>query len=75
VKDSGTFLAMKAANASEELEDAENAIKQLGGRLQKLERFELPFEESERNLIFIQKQKSTPKKFPRKPGTPNKSPL
>lgn len=75
VKESGTFLAMKAANASEELEDAKNAIKQLGGRFEKLERFELPIEESERNLIFIQKQKSTPKKFPRKPGTPNKSPL
>ncbi|WP_349409004.1 16S rRNA (guanine(527)-N(7))-methyltransferase RsmG [Pseudalkalibacillus sp. SCS-8] len=75
VKEKGTFLAMKAANASDELDDARNAIKQLGGQFEKLEKFHLPIEESERNLIFIHKQKSTPKKYPRKPGTPNKSPL
>jgi 16S rRNA (guanine527-N7)-methyltransferase len=37
--------------------------------------FELPLEESERSIIIIHKQKSTPAKYPRKPGTPNKLPL
>ncbi|WP_221567506.1 16S rRNA (guanine(527)-N(7))-methyltransferase RsmG [Alkalihalobacillus sp. TS-13] len=75
VKQDGTFLAMKAANAKDELEDAKRAIGQLGGELDRVEQFLLPIEESERNLIFIRKQKSTPKKFPRKPGTPNRNPL
>ncbi|MCF6139114.1 16S rRNA (guanine(527)-N(7))-methyltransferase RsmG [Pseudalkalibacillus berkeleyi] len=75
VRENGTFLAMKAANASDELEDAKNAIHLLGGRFEQLEQLHLPIEESERNLIFVRKQKSTPKKYPRKPGTPNKAPL
>ncbi|MGP4081291.1 16S rRNA (guanine(527)-N(7))-methyltransferase RsmG [Pseudalkalibacillus sp. R45] len=75
VKQDGTFLAMKAANAKDELEDARRAIGQLGGELDRVEQFLLPVEESERNLIFVRKQKSTPKKFPRKPGTPNRNPL
>ncbi|WP_408008809.1 16S rRNA (guanine(527)-N(7))-methyltransferase RsmG [Pseudalkalibacillus sp. A8] len=75
VKQDGNFLAMKAANAKDELEDAKRAIGQLGGELDKIEQFLLPIENSERNLIFVRKQKSTPKKFPRKPGTPNRNPL
>ncbi|MCF6410715.1 16S rRNA (guanine(527)-N(7))-methyltransferase RsmG [Pseudalkalibacillus salsuginis] len=75
VRQDGTFLAMKAASAKDELEDAKRAIGQLGGELDKVEKFSLPIENSERNLIFVRKQKSTPKKFPRKPGTPNRNPL
>ncbi|WP_257351712.1 16S rRNA (guanine(527)-N(7))-methyltransferase RsmG [Pseudalkalibacillus decolorationis] len=75
VKKNGVFLAMKAANAYDEYEAATYAIKLLGGKLDRIEQFHLPFEESERNLIFIQKQKTTPKKYPRKPGTPNRNPL
>ncbi len=75
VRQDGTFLAMKAASAKDELEDAKRAIGQLGGKLDKIEKFLLPIENSERNLIFVRKQKSTPKKFPRKPGTPNRNPL
>ncbi|MEG0123772.1 MAG: 16S rRNA (guanine(527)-N(7))-methyltransferase RsmG, partial [Enterococcus sp.] len=28
-----------------------------------------------RHILVIQKKKETPKKYPRKPGTPNKQPL
>ncbi|MFP3489615.1 16S rRNA (guanine(527)-N(7))-methyltransferase RsmG, partial [Staphylococcus sp. SIMBA_130] len=35
----------------------------------------LPAEKSERNIVTIKKIKTTPKKYPRKPGTPNKNPL
>ena len=38
-------------------------------------RFQLPIEESERNILLIEKEKQTPKKYPRKPGTPNKLPI
>ncbi|MEK3888881.1 16S rRNA (guanine(527)-N(7))-methyltransferase RsmG [Bacillus sp. FSL K6-3431] len=75
VKQGGQFIAMKAANAEEELTAADNAIKQLGGKLSTVHSFTLPIEDSERNIIVIKKIKKTPNKFPRKPGTPNKMPL
>jgi 16S rRNA (guanine527-N7)-methyltransferase len=75
VKLGGTFIAMKAANANEELEAAKKAISVLGGSLQNVHSFHLPFEESERNILIIKKEKQTPKKYPRKPGTPNKTPI
>ncbi len=46
-----------------------------GGVLEETYSFSLPFEESERNIFLITKKKSTPKKYPRKPGTPNRNPI
>lgn len=71
----GTFAAMKGSKASEELNNSKKAIKTLGGKTQKVESFELPFNAGERNIILIKKDKKTPGKYPRKAGTPNKNPL
>ncbi|MBS4189839.1 16S rRNA (guanine(527)-N(7))-methyltransferase RsmG [Bacillus sp. FJAT-49705] len=75
VKTGGTFVAMKGASAREELDVGKKAIAILGGRLQQSYSFTLPKEESERNILIINKEKATPKKYPRKPGTPNKTPI
>jgi 16S rRNA (guanine527-N7)-methyltransferase len=75
VKKGGTFLAMKAASAEDEVKLAQKAIQTLGGKIIQKESFSLPIENSERNIIIIQKEKNTPKQYPRKPGTPNKSPI
>jgi 16S rRNA (guanine527-N7)-methyltransferase len=75
VKEGGTFVPMKAAAATEELEKGKKALQILGGKLDKIYSFSLPMEESERNILIINKVKPTPKKYPRKPGTPNKQPL
>ena len=75
VKPDGHFLAMKAANAGEEMTAAKKAITVFGGKVEKVDSMLLPFENSERNIILIKKTKSTPKKYPRKPGTPGKSPI
>ncbi|MBE3569478.1 MAG: 16S rRNA (guanine(527)-N(7))-methyltransferase RsmG [Bacillales bacterium] len=75
VKEKGAFLAMKASHAQEELQAAEKAISTLGGKIKEIESFLLPYEQSERNIIWIEKIKPTPKKYPRKPGVPNKMPL
>ena len=75
VKQNGLFVAMKAANANEELQAASKALKLLGAEVEAIHSFTLPYEESERNIIVINKNKQTPKKYPRKPGTPNKLPL
>jgi 16S rRNA (guanine527-N7)-methyltransferase len=75
VKTGGTFIAMKGAAAEEELENGTHAIQVLGGEVQSISTFKLPIEESERNIIFVAKKRKTPKKYPRKPGTPNKLPI
>ena len=71
----GYFIAMKAAHANDELEVGQKAITTLGGRLADMHTFTLPLEESERNILIIKKEKQTPKKYPRKPGTPGKAPI
>jgi 16S rRNA (guanine527-N7)-methyltransferase len=75
VKVGGHFIAMKAAHAKDELEIGQKAITTLGGRLEDMHTFTLPMEESERNILIIKKKKQTPKKYPRKPGTPGKTPI
>ncbi|MFD1031758.1 16S rRNA (guanine(527)-N(7))-methyltransferase RsmG [Metaplanococcus flavidus] len=75
VKNGGIFAAMKAASAKDELKDAERALDKLGVKQESVHAFTLPIEESERYLQVFRKFKETPKKYPRKPGMPNKSPI
>ena len=75
VKIGGIFIAMKAASAIDELKDAKKAIQLLGSEKSAEYSFLLPMENSERTLYVFAKIKSTPKKYPRKPGIPNKSPI
>ncbi|MDN3436458.1 16S rRNA (guanine(527)-N(7))-methyltransferase RsmG [Planococcus sp. APC 3900] len=75
VKKGGVFAAMKAASASDELETAEKALQKLGVKLEAVHSFLLPVEESERYIQVFKKFKETPKKYPRKAGVPNKSPI
>jgi len=71
----GHFIAMKALNAKDELEMGKKAITTLGGKVEKVYTFTLPMEDSERNILIIKKERQTPKKYPRKPGTPGKAPI
>ena len=75
VKKEGLFVALKASAADEEKKEKKKAVTVLGGEVVEKHSFVLPLEESERNIIVIEKKKQTPKKYPRKPGTPNKSPI
>ncbi|MBS2971101.1 16S rRNA (guanine(527)-N(7))-methyltransferase RsmG [Metabacillus sp. KIGAM252] len=75
VKKGGHFVALKAAAAEDELQAGEKAINVLGGKTESIHQFQLPIEESERNIVVIKKVKPTPGKYPRKPGTPNKTPI
>ncbi|MGG0656101.1 16S rRNA (guanine(527)-N(7))-methyltransferase RsmG [Rummeliibacillus pycnus] len=75
VKVDGKFVAMKAASGEEELKDAKKAITTLGTKLVEKFEFSLPIENSERTIYIFEKIKNTPKKYPRKPGVPNKSPI
>jgi len=71
----GSFIAMKGAQANEELADAGKAIQTLGGKLAMTQTFSLPQEDSERSIVIVNKERKTPKKYPRKAGTPNKDPI
>lgn len=75
VKVGGTFIAMKGSSGQEELQAGKKAITLLGGAVKEKYSFLLPVEESERNIFLVTKEKPTPKKYPRKPGTPNRNPI
>lgn len=71
----GHFMAMKGPNLADEMEDAALAIQTVGGEVENVHTFTLPEEDSERNIAIIEKRRKTPKKYPRKAGTPNKAPI
>lgn len=73
-KINGKFIAMKS-NISQEIIQSEKAMIELGCQLEKIEEFDLPFENSNRNLILIKKYKSSNKKYPRKPNIIKNNPL
>ena len=75
VKIDGKIISMKASNAKEEINDAKKAIEVLGGKIEKIEEFDLPESDIGRTIIIIDKNKCTPAKYPRKAGTPAKEPI
>ena len=75
VKISGKVISMKAGDAQKEINEARKAIKVLGGRIEKIEEFNLPQTDIERTIIVINKKDQTPGKYPRKAGTPSKEPI
>ena len=75
VKINGKIISMKASNAKQEIDEAQNAIQILGGQTESIEEFNLPESDIGRTVIIINKNKPTSKKYPRKAGTPSKEPL
>lgn len=64
VKVNGYFIAMKA-NAEDEIKESKNILNELNSKIEKVNEFNLPKEESKRTLIRIKKLKETNKKYPR----------
>ena len=75
VKVGGHFIAMKGEDIEEELKNAENAIKTLGGRFKEKILIKLPGTDIVHSLIIIEKIKETLPKYPRQAGKPKKKPL
>lgn len=65
VKVNGLFIAMKA-NIEKEIENSTEILKKLDSKIEKIETFYLPIENSIRNIIMIQKQKPTNNLYPRR---------
>lgn len=74
VKTNGIFIAMKGSN-TEEFENCSKALDILGGKIEKIEKIELPYTNIERNVVVVRKFRQTPTKYPRKAGKPTKEPL
>lgn len=73
VKIGGKFISYKSGEIEEELVNAKNAIFLLGGKTEEVVKFDLY--EQKRSFVVIKKVKGTPKAYPRKAGTPTKTPL
>lgn len=71
----GKFISYKSSKIDEEYDQAKKAIDILGGKYSSQVEFTLPDSDIYRNLFIIDKVLDTPKKYPRKAGTPAKEPL
>lgn len=82
VKPFGTFVAYKGPNSVSEIAEASNALKVFSARVDHVHSFELNNGDSNneegkstRTLLFISKEKATPKGYPRSSAKIMKSPL
>lgn len=75
VKVGGMMLAYKGSAGDIEVNEAKGAIQKLGGRLFNAKTLTLPGSDENRDLVVIKKIKTTPKRYPRKAGTPKREPL
>lgn len=75
VKVGGYFFAYKGPEAENEVRAAAGAPGLLGGELVETYRPETDHFKFDHNILIYKKIKNTPKKYPRKPGTPAKEPL
>lgn len=73
VKIGGKFISYKAGECDEEVAASKSSVFLLGGKISDIKKFELG--ESGRAFVIIDKVSGTPKKYPRKAGTPSKNPL
>ncbi|MGM9552275.1 MAG: 16S rRNA (guanine(527)-N(7))-methyltransferase RsmG [Clostridia bacterium] len=75
VKVGGYFLAMKGTAPEEEINNAKEAIKTLGGKIEKVMEIKIEPLELSHTFVVVKKIDKTPTQYPRKAGTPSKKPL
>lgn len=75
VRIGGSVLAQKGVELDVEINQAKKAVHSLGGKIESVSTTALPNNMGQRTLILIRKAKQTPKRYPRRPGTPKKNPL
>ncbi len=75
VKLGGYFVAYKSINIEEEISECTNALKILGGEIDKTKTKTIDLEGNSRTLLFIKKVKNTPNKYPRGQNKPKNQPL
>ena len=71
----GSFIAQKKGAIDLEINQSSQAISLLGGSLREVKRIDLTEFDDKRWLVTIDKISPTPRKYPRRPGMPNKKPI
>ena len=75
VKIGGEFISYKSGKIAEEVQQAQRAVKVLGGEIFSSDVFNLLDTDMERSFVVIKKDEKTPKRYPRKAGLPSKEPI
>lgn len=77
VRPGGLFLAMKSDNpaAEQEIAQAQNAVRRLGGRMKEQKKYSLPGANIAHQVLIIQKEKSAPAAYPRRYAKIESDPL
>ena len=73
VKVGGCFIAMKAASAQEEIDEAKRAVSLLGGKVERVVSYSIG--EAEHRAVVIRKIRPTPAAYPRRFSKIKQSPL
>lgn len=75
VKVGGLMIALKGPAAYDEIESAQNAVNELGGKFEKVEQISLPETDLNHTIVVIRKTEKTPEKYPRRVKKIERSPL
>lgn len=71
----GSFVSYKAGDCGKEVEESVKAVEKMGGSIKKNIEYVVPASDLNRVLLLIEKERATPKAYPRKAGTPAKEPI
>lgn len=66
VRRGGVFLAMKGPDCAEELDEAQRAIRTLGGTYERTAAYTIPGTDVTHSVVVIRKTGGTPEKYPRR---------
>ena len=71
----GSCIVQKKGDINKEVEQSKKAIALMGGRLSEVSPVEIEELSDDRCLVVMDKIKSTPDNYPRRPGMPEKRPI
>ena len=71
----GSFISYKGPDSNEEIEKAKKSVFEMGGKVENVYSYQLPYSDIDRSMIVIHKKRNTPGIYPRKAGIPGKNPL
>lgn len=75
VKVGGKLAALKGPDAAQEIEQAQNALQILGGKVTAVIPITIPQTDLQHQLVLVEKIAPTPQRYPRKAGKISKKPL
>ena len=74
-KTRGKAICMKGPNIDEEMSNCKKTLQILNGKIEKIDKFNLPKFDIIRHVVTVRKEGIVPQKFPRRQNKPAKEPL